>query len=587
MGRALGSSREGAHLAGLFPHQHINRTTRRHNASVHELPSVAIVIPNWNGAAHLPACLDAVGELDYPADLLEIVVVDNGSTDESRSIVAHNYPNVRLLSLPRNQGFAAACNAGAREARSECIAFMNNDMRAEPMWLRHLVDAYDPEKDYICVGGVILNWDGSQLDFVEGTVNFHGFAWQEHFGEPVKEDLINDGGDLLFACGGSMLISREVYLDLGGFDSAYFAYYEDVDLGWRLWLAGHKVRLAGRSRILHRHHGTGGAFPTHVRSLLYERNALYTLVKNLSDENLSRVLAPALLLLVQKAIIMSGRADEAFDVGAPEVTETSKVASAGLVPLYAVFNLLDDLPQLLERRRQVQDHRQRRDEEVFELLFRPFKPWMHDERYLETSILLRETFGLDRFFLHQRATRVLVVGEDGDRQPGLVDEISTHAQAVIVFSGEQGETLAELLAESDLVIVPATTRHAQMIGTQTKGLLVVDVGDGESRVDSRLLARADVVLGSSPQSTPIESLPAIVREPWRWRRNSNGLEKITLPEDAQRLLRLKRERKTQPDLSERSRRGVSWRNVLRGVRRTVGRVLRRSRLTAGSRSRGW
>jgi GT2 family glycosyltransferase len=364
-----------------------------------ELPSVAIVIPNWNGALHLPDCLDAVAELQYPADRLEVIVVDNGSTDESRSIVEQRYPQMRLVKLSKNEGFAAACNAGAQKARSECIAFMNNDMRAERMWLRRLVDAHDPADGYVCVGGVILNWDGSRLDFVEGTVNFQGFAWQEHFEQPLDEALIDDRRELLFACGGSMLISRDVYLELGGFDPAYFAYYEDVDLGWRLWLAGYRVRLAGGARTFHRHHGSAGAMRTHVRSFLYERNALFTLLKNLSDENLPRVLAPALLLLIQKAVSISGSPHEGFALGARQLPEGSEVASAGLVPLHAAFDVLRGLPQLLERRREVQSHRRRPDEEIFRLFVRPFKPWTDDEPYLQASVLLRELFGLDELFV--------------------------------------------------------------------------------------------------------------------------------------------------------------------------------------------
>src|SRR5262249_35637960 len=104
------------------------------------LPSVAIVVPNWNGAGHLPDCLDALRNLDYPPDLVSVVVVDNGSTDGSRAVVEDGYSEVRLVTLAANEGFAAACNAGARAVEADCLAFINNDMRVEPTWLRALVD---------------------------------------------------------------------------------------------------------------------------------------------------------------------------------------------------------------------------------------------------------------------------------------------------------------------------------------------------------------------------------------------------------------------------------------------------------------
>jgi GT2 family glycosyltransferase len=544
---------------------------------VRELPSVTIVIPNWNGAAHLPDCLDAIRKLDYPQDSLETIVVDNGSTDGSRSIVHRRLPKVRLVELPSNEGFGAACNAGVREARSECVAFMNNDMRADGAWLRRLAEAYDPADDYVCVGGVILSWDGSHLDFVEGTINFHAFGWQEHFQKPAVEELIDDGGDLLFACGGSMLISRDVFLDLGGFDAAYFAYYEDVDLGWRLWLAGYKVRLAGRARVFHRHHGSAAALPKHLPSFLYERNALFTLIKNLSEENLPRVLAPALLLLVQKALIVGGSPNEALDVRNSELSEGRQLAPAGLVPLYAVYDVLGQLPDLIERRNHVQRRRRRSDSEIFELFFRPFTPWMHDERYLEASILLRDVFALDRLFPHQRATRVLVVGDGaGERDQDIAGHLMS-ANSVTLWPGDGHASLRDLLAESDLVITSSSTRHADTIAAETRGLLVVDVAGDELPRDSQLFARADVLIGDAPDVTPIEQLTAIVRQPWRWRRTGSQVERIPIPEDLQWLLHVRREPTPRRDSDEPA---VQAGSSPRRTRHSVGQVLRRLGLRA-------
>lgn len=528
------------------------------------LPSVAIVVPNWNGARHLPDCLDALRNLDYPAELQQIVVVDNGSTDESRALIENQYPHVRLVKLAANEGFAAACNAGAEVAEADCLAFINNDMRAEPTWLRALVDAYDPDAAYVCVGGVILNWDGTQIDFVEGSVNFHGFAWQEHFRGSVDEQLIGQVGDLLFACGGSMLISRDVYLDLGGFDSAYFAYYEDVDLGWRLWLAGHKVRLAGAARVFHRHHSSAAALPKHLPSFLYERNALLTLFKNLSDDNLGRVLAPSLLLLAQKAALLSGTAERPFGATTVQIPERLEVTRAALVPLHAVLAVLDDLPQVLARREDVQRRRKRPDEEIFQLFLRPFLPWMHEERYLRASVLLSDLFGLDRLFDRQRVTRALVVSDDSER----ASELAEHLRSVIsvtVWSGE--DALEDLIAESDLVVASPTAPEAETIAATSKGLVVVDLGQLPAPPDSPLVARADALLGRPPDANPIESLEAIAREPWRWRRNGG----VAVPEDLQRLLRLLREGE-QPDDGGSARRSALRllpRRVVRRVRRLV------------------
>ncbi|OAI55371.1 hypothetical protein AYO48_03790 [Gaiella sp. SCGC AG-212-M14] len=522
------------------------------------LPLVAVVIPNWNGAEHLRDCLDSLEQLDYPRESIEVIVVDNGSTDESRALIGSEYSSVRLIELDHNVGFAAASNEGARAATSDCIAFLNNDMRVDPSWLRELVAARDPASGYVCVGGVILDWEGDRLGFAGGWMTFYGSAGQEHFLEPMREELIADGRDLPFACGGSMLIEREVFLQLGGFDPAYFAYYEDVDLGWRLWLAGYKVRLAGDARCFHRHHGTGSRIPLHRRLLLSERNALFTLIKNVDDENLAAVLAPALLLLVKRSVLSmeSARASFAFD--SPDLEETELVKRSGLAPLHAAADVLADLPQLFDRRREVQRTRERGDQEIFGLFGRPFALMSHDEGYVEASLTLRAAFGLDRLFTKQRVTRALVV-DGSERLRAFAQHMAPLSEVALVSPGRDDRVLRELLVESDLVLVDAATAHAPTIAKQTAGLLLVDLGDGHARLDPDLLRRGDVFLASSndvrttddqlavivvsPEDERLSSLRDILQQPWRWRRGRepSGPDALAVPEDLQQLLRLWRE----------------------------------------------
>jgi len=349
-----------------------------------------VVIPNWNGAALLPDCLDSVDALDYPADRLEVIVVDDGSTDASRSLVRTEYPQVRLMAHEENLGFAAACNSGARGATSDCVAFLNNDMRVDAGWARGLASGYDPAGSYVCVAGVILDWDGARIDFVGGWINFHGYVGHVHYGKPRNEERIEDGRELPFACGGSMLVERAVFLELGGFDPSYFAFFEDVDLGWRLWLAGYRIRLAGSARSFHRHHGTVSGFPLERREFLYERNALLTLIKNVGDENLPTLLAPALFLLVRRSLIHTP--SPIYDV------ENRGGERDGSAPLRAAVDVLAGLDGVLQQRRDVQSRRRRDDSEIFPLFRQPFTPLLLDESYVEASRTLRSAFDLDRLF---------------------------------------------------------------------------------------------------------------------------------------------------------------------------------------------
>src|SRR5919197_6264349 len=138
------------------------------------LPSVALVVPTHNGSRLLSECLDSVAALDYPRELLETIVVDNASTDETPGLLASGYPWVRTLRQPRNLGFAEAVDLAARASEAECLAVGNDDMRFDAAWLRELVAAYDPSAGYSCVGGLILDMSAEHLDFADGYIGFDG-----------------------------------------------------------------------------------------------------------------------------------------------------------------------------------------------------------------------------------------------------------------------------------------------------------------------------------------------------------------------------------------------------------------------------
>jgi GT2 family glycosyltransferase len=556
-------------------------------------PTVSIVVPNWNGARHLPDCLDSLAKLDYPAGLVETIVVDNGSRDESRELIAAHYPDVRIVRLDSNVGFAAACNEGARTSRADYVAFLNNDMRVDRSWLRALVDSIDPTAGYVCAAGVILDWEGARLGFAGGWVTFEGQAGQEHMLEPLQEALIVDGRELPFACGGSMLVERSLFLELGGFDPAYFAYYEDVDFGWRLWLSGYRVRLAGRSRCFHRHHATGLGVPLFKRMLMAERNALFTLIKNVGDQQLASLLAPALFLLVKRATAAAGTQRDAFEFANADIREEETVTRMGLARLHAANDVVAALPELLERRRDVQGRRRRDDAEIFALFGRPFAPLSHEESYVEASVSLRAAFGLDRFFTRQQATRVLVVGGESARLQAIARDASAVADVAFVSPGRSSDVIEELLAESDLVIADAATEHAETIAKKAVGILAVDLGAG-AEVDRQLAGRVDVFLAASagvrppsvdderrdvivvvPGSDDSGDLRALLREPWAWGRGYR--DRIAVPEDLQQLLRVWRERYHREGGRARAVRAI--RRILpRDVEKLFRRLLRRSDL---------
>jgi GT2 family glycosyltransferase len=416
-----------------------------------------------------------------------------------------------VLPQTTNLGFAAAVNLAANASSAECIALMNNDMRVDPGWLSALVGGYAPADGYPCVAGLILDWEGARIDFAEGLVNYHGAAAQARFHEPASVVDVEDGKELLFACGGSMLVDRELFLDVGGFDETFFAFFEDVDFGWRLRLAGHGVRLTAGAVSFHRHHATGAAFPTYQLALTFERNWLTMLIKNLEDQHLWKLLSAALLLLNQRVVLESRSKRRLFEPGRPPVDAAERVPRIALARIHAVADVVGSLDSILERRDAVQALRRVSDTDVFKFFDRPFAPVREDTPYLEAMVRVTHALGLADLFPKQRATKMLVLSfgaadaarlrELAAAAAGAFSVVYASPDAAPAIEGVETvrlnspDTARQIASEVDFVLGSAAhTELAAVAEDLHAGLLVhvraSDTGSGE------LFAAADVVLCS-------------------------------------------------------------------------------------------
>ena len=258
---------------------------------------VAVAILSWNGRQHLETCLAALREQRDPGVPWEILVLDNGSTDDTAEWLRREYPAVRLVVSPVNLGFCAGNNRLMRETEADAVALLNNDTRPRPDWLAALVDAYSSAPaDVAAVSGMIVDWEGSRLDFARGLMTFDGHALQEGFRRPLAQaDIPAAGSELLFPCGGNVLLRRASFLAAGGFDESFFAYYEDVDLGWRLWSGGERVVFTPAAVVHHRSSATSDLLGLYNRGFLFERNAFLTAYKNYESALWDRLM-PAILL---------------------------------------------------------------------------------------------------------------------------------------------------------------------------------------------------------------------------------------------------------------------------------------------------
>ncbi len=266
--------------------------------------SAAVVIPNWNGRQDLPACLDSLREQTVP---IEIVVVENGSSDGSAEMLRMSYPDVTVLAQPVNLGFAGGVNVGLRYAMHrghEYVALLNNDAIAAPTWVEHLVAEMSRDEGVGMVASKFLTMDGTRIDSTGECYSTWGLPFPRGRGEE-RLDAYDAHTELFGASGGSTLYRTEMLRDIGLFDEDFFAYFEDVDLSWRAHLRGWRVRLAPAAVAYHRIGATSGRLPgfTTYQTL---KNLPWVVAKNVPRRYLSTVvprLALAYTLTFWRAVL--------------------------------------------------------------------------------------------------------------------------------------------------------------------------------------------------------------------------------------------------------------------------------------------
>jgi GT2 family glycosyltransferase len=203
-------------------------------------PAVSVVIPNWNGRAWLPGCLEALAGQTIEA--LEAIVVDNGSSDESRDYLAAQHPGVRVIALGFNSGFAHAANRGLRAAQGDLVALVNTDVLLAPDWLERTARALAADPGAASVACKMLSLRDPAVVYDAGDVLRRDGACEQRGRFRADDGRWDEPGEVFGACAGAALYRRDVVLAAGGFDERFFAYLEDVDLALRLRLGGWRCR---------------------------------------------------------------------------------------------------------------------------------------------------------------------------------------------------------------------------------------------------------------------------------------------------------------------------------------------------------
>ncbi len=248
-------------------------------------PKVAIVILNWNGKKYLEQFLPSVLSTRYPN--FEVIIADNGSADDSISFLQTNYPSIRLIRFTENQGFAKGYNETLKKVESDYYVLLNSDVEVTAGWLQPQVDLLENDKNIAASQPKILSYNNKKIFEYAGAAG----GWLDKYGYPFAKGRVfdvceEDNGQydqsepIFWASGAALFIRSKIFHAMEGFDEYFFAHQEEIDLCWRIQLAGHKIYSCPSSVV---YHVGGGTLPrgNSLKTYLNFRNNRIMMSKNL------------------------------------------------------------------------------------------------------------------------------------------------------------------------------------------------------------------------------------------------------------------------------------------------------------------
>ncbi|TKG96104.1 glycosyltransferase family 2 protein [Puteibacter caeruleilacunae] len=265
------------------------------------MPSVAIVILNWNGVEHLSTFLPSVIQ-HSTQDNIRIIVADNGSTDDSVAILTKKYPEVEILELPENYGFAKGYNEALKQIQADYYILLNSDVEVTDNWINPVVNLMEQEEQIACCQPKVKAWkDKSHFEHAGAAGGF-----LDKFGYPLCRGRIldyaeedkgqyDDSRSIFWATGACLFIKASLFHKMQGFDEDFWAHMEEIDLCWRLKNKGYKIMYCAQSTVYH----LGGAslsYQSPLKVLLNFRNNLFMLYKNLPAKKLLPILLVRFIL---------------------------------------------------------------------------------------------------------------------------------------------------------------------------------------------------------------------------------------------------------------------------------------------------
>lgn len=262
---------------------------------------VSVIIPNYNGKHFLEKCINSIYR--QTCKDIEVIIVDNNSFDDSVQYLKDYYPEVKIFELESNTGFSHAVNTGINYATGEFVFLLNNDTEVDEYCVEKLVESINSSEDIFSVNSKMIQYNSRGLiDDAGDEYNAFGWAFKRR---ENKNESENQKQRVFTACAGAALYRKSIFNVIGYFDDEFFAYYEDVDIGYRANIYGYKNYFEPNAVVYHIGSGTLGKKKTEFKTKLSARNNIYVIFKNMP---LLQILLNLPLLLIGtliKAIFFS------------------------------------------------------------------------------------------------------------------------------------------------------------------------------------------------------------------------------------------------------------------------------------------
>jgi GT2 family glycosyltransferase len=247
---------------------------------------LSIIIPHFNGTKILTKCLESLSKCTYKD--VEILVVDNGSTDDSINAVKKKFSTVEIITSDTNRGYAGGCNFGAESANGEYLLFLNNDTIHQKDWLEPLIQKLDDDVSISSVQPKILNYhEQKNFDYAGASGGYmdiftYPFSRGRVF-DTIEEDSgqYDDSVEIFWASGTAFITRKLVFEIVGGFDETLFAHMEEIDYHWRCHLMGYSVWVEPKS-VIHHMGGATLAYGSPEKTYLNHRNSILLMLTNYS-----------------------------------------------------------------------------------------------------------------------------------------------------------------------------------------------------------------------------------------------------------------------------------------------------------------